>query len=46
MKFYSIKQKRPVDVPSSSITYRTTKNGRKMAVGKLGKETLYKFVKN
>ena len=45
MKFYSIKQKKAVMVPESAITYRTTKNGRKMAVGKVGGETLYKFVK-
>jgi hypothetical protein len=44
MKFYSIKQKKPVDVPDKDVTYRTTKNKRKMAVGKLGSETLYKFV--
>ena len=44
MKFYSIKQKKPVEVPESDVTYRTTKNKRKQAVGKLGGETLYKFV--
>jgi hypothetical protein len=44
MKFYSIRQKKPVEVPESAVTYRTTKNKRKMAVGKLGGETLYKFV--
>jgi|688.fasta_scaffold17109_12 hypothetical protein len=44
MKFYSIKQKKPVNVPDADVTYRTTKNKRKMAVGKLGGETLYKFV--
>jgi hypothetical protein len=45
MKFYSIKSKKPVEVPMSNVTYKMTRNGRKLAVGKAGGETLYKFVK-
>jgi hypothetical protein len=45
MKFYSVVDKKSVEVPEKHVTYRTTKNGRKQAVGKHGNQTLYKFVK-
>lgn len=45
MKFYSIRQKKPIEVPESNINYKTTKNGRKLAVGEYQGESLYKFVK-
>jgi hypothetical protein len=45
MKFYSIKSKKPVDVPESQVTYRTTKNGRRQAVAEFEGQKLYKFVK-
>lgn len=45
MKFYSIKQKKAIMVPEKDITYRETKNGRKMAVGTYKGEKVYKFVK-
>ena len=45
MKFYSIKSKKPVEVPESQITYRMTKNGRRQAVADFEGQKLYKFVK-
>ncbi len=46
MRFYSIKDKKVVEVPNSKVTYRTTANGRKQAVGKTASgDTVYKFVK-
>jgi hypothetical protein len=45
MKFYSIRQKKPVTIPESKVTYRTTKNGRKQATAVLEGEKLFKFVK-
>lgn len=46
MKFYSTKMKKPVMVPESKITYRKTKNNRKMAVGTTSTgEKVYRFVK-
>lgn len=45
MKFYSVYDKKSVMVPEKDITYKTTKNGRKMAVGKYKGKSLYKFVK-
>lgn len=45
MKFYSIRDKKPVQVPKSAITYRTTANGRKQAVANYEGQKLYKFVK-
>jgi hypothetical protein len=44
MKFYSIKQKKPVMVPESKVKYRTTKNGRKQATAVMNGEKLFKFV--
>lgn len=46
MWFYSIKDKKPVMVDDKSVTYRTTKNGKKQAIGVLPDGTkVYKFVK-
>jgi hypothetical protein len=44
MKFYSIKQKKPIMVPESKVKYRTTKNGRKQATAVMKGEKLFKFV--
>jgi hypothetical protein len=45
MKFYSIREKKPVMVPTKDITYRMTSNGRRQAVADYKGEKLYKFVK-
>lgn len=45
MKFYSIKDKKSVEVPESEVTYRTTKNNRRQAVASFEGQKLYKFVK-
>lgn len=44
MKFYSIRQKKPIMVPESKVKYRTTKNGRKQATAVMKGEKLFKFV--
>lgn len=45
MKFYSIKEGRPVEVPKSKVSYRMTSNGRRQAVADYNGTKLYKFVK-
>jgi hypothetical protein len=45
MKFYSIREKKPVMVPKSAVSYRMTSNGRRQAVADYKGEKLYKFVK-
>lgn len=44
MKFYSIKQKKPIQVPDKLVEYRTTKNGRRQAYATFEGEKLFKFV--
>lgn len=45
VKFYDVKQGRPVMVDSKDITKMTTKNGRHMLVGKVGDHKVYKLTK-
>ena len=44
MKFYSIKQKKAIEVAASKVEVRKTKNDRFQAVAEHNGETLYKFV--
>jgi hypothetical protein len=47
MMFYSIKEKKPIKVKESDVSYRMTSNGRRQAVANLSDgQILYKFVKS
>ena len=46
MKFYNLVERKFVDVPDKDVTYRTTKNGKRQAVGVYKGKQVFKFVKN
>lgn len=45
VSFYSIKEKKPVEIPEKNIKARQTKNGRYQLVADYNGSKLYKFVK-
>lgn len=44
MIFYSVKERKKVTIPDKQVKYKTSKNGRKMAVAVYKGSSLYRFI--